>query len=85
MLQVLAATRHVLGRAASFEEAMACTREAVKEDAALVGSLVGTLFGLAHGFDALPPGRVAQLAGVEQLERAAAASLAQLAPPGDGA
>jgi ADP-ribosylglycohydrolase len=82
VLQVLAATRHVLGRAASFEDAMACTREVVREDAALVGSLVGTLFGLAHGYDALPPGRVAQLAGAEQLEHAAAASLAQLAPPG---
>jgi ADP-ribosyl-[dinitrogen reductase] hydrolase len=89
VLQVLAATRHVLGRATSFEEAMDCTREAVKEDAALVGSLVGslvgTLFGLAHGFDALPPGRVAQLAGAGQLERAAAASLAQLGPTGEGA
>jgi ADP-ribosylglycohydrolase len=85
VLQVLAATRHVLGRATSFEEAMVCTREAVKEDAALVGSLVGTLFGLSRGFDALPAGSVAQLVGVEQLERAAAASLAQLGPAGAGA
>jgi ADP-ribosylglycohydrolase len=85
VLQVLAATRHVLSRAMSFEEAIRDTREAVKEDAALVGSLVGTVLGLAHGFDALPPARVAQLAGAEQLERAAAASLAQLAQPGDAA
>jgi len=85
VLQVLAATRHVLERATSFDEAMGCTREAVKDDAALVGSLVGTLFGLARGFDALPAGRVAQLAGVEQLERAAATGLAQLGPAGDGA
>jgi ADP-ribosylglycohydrolase len=78
VLQALAATRHVLGRAGSFEAAMAGAREAVKDDASLVGSLVGTLFGLAHGYDALPAGRIAQLAGVDQLERAAAASLAQI-------
>jgi ADP-ribosylglycohydrolase len=85
VLQVLAATRHVLERATSFEEAMGGARAAAKEDAALVGSLVGTLFGLAQGFDALPAGRVAQLAGAEQLERAAAAGLTQLGHPGGGA
>jgi ADP-ribosylglycohydrolase len=82
VLQVLAATRHVLGRAGSFEEAMAGAREAAKESASPVGSLVGTLFGLAHGYDALPAGPIAQLAGVDQLELAAAASLARIAATG---
>jgi ADP-ribosylglycohydrolase len=82
VLQVLAATRHVLSRAGTFEDAMAGAREAAKAGASPVGSLVGTLFGLAHGYDALPSGRIAQLAGVDQLERAAAASLAQIAAPG---
>jgi ADP-ribosylglycohydrolase len=85
VLQVLAATRHVLGRATNFAEAMDGARIAAKEGSALVGSLVGTLFGLAHGYDALPAALVARLAGADQLERASADSLATIGPPGDGA
>jgi hypothetical protein len=54
------------------------------KSASPIGSLVGTLFGLAHGYDALPAGRIAQLAGVDQLERAAAASVALITAPGGG-
>jgi ADP-ribosylglycohydrolase len=85
VLQVLTATRQVLAGATSFEDAINGARDSVKEGAALVGSLVGTLFGLAHGFDALPAARVAQLADAGQLERAAAAGLAGLGQPGGGA
>jgi ADP-ribosylglycohydrolase len=85
VLQLLAAARHVLERATSFEEAMVGARAAAKEDAALLGSLVGTLFGLERGFDALPAGRVAQLAGAGQLEHAAAVGLAQRGQTGGGA
>jgi hypothetical protein len=61
---------------------MAGAREAAMKSASPIGSLVGTLFGLAHGYDALPAGRIAQLAGVDQLERAAAASVALITAPG---
>ena len=78
VLQALVLARRIVDGAADFEAAIAATKRCVRDDAALVGGLVGTLFGVQRGVDALPAAALDRLAGRALLEAAADRSIARL-------
>jgi ADP-ribosylglycohydrolase len=82
VLQALSLARRIVHDATDFDAAMAETRRNVRDDAALLGGLVGAMFGLQHGVDALPAAAVARLAGRDQLNAAAERCIARLATDG---
>ena len=81
-LQALAIARRIVSDARDFEAAIAEAKRSVRDDAALVAGLVGTLFGLQFGDDALPAAALGRLAGRDHLDLAARLSLARLATGG---
>lgn len=82
VLHVLATARRIVLDAADFDSAIEQGRRSVREDAALVTALVGTMYGLRHGFSALPADKIERLAAREKLETVASLCLAHLASPG---
>ncbi len=82
VLHVLATARRIVLDAADFDSAIEQGRRSVREDAALVTALVGTMYGLRHGFSALPADQLERLAAREKLEAVASLCLAHLASPG---
>jgi len=82
VVQALALARRIVGDAQDFEAAIAAARHSVPDDAALVAGLVGTVFGLQHGVDALPAAALGRLAGREQLDVAVERCVARLAATG---
>lgn len=82
VLHVLATARRIVLNAVDFDSALEQGRRSVREDAALVTALVGTMYGLRHGFSALPADQLARLAAREKLEAVASLCLAHLASPG---
>jgi len=81
VVQALALARRIAGDAQDFDAAIAAARS-VRDDAALVAGLVGTMFGLQHGIDALPADKLGRLAGREQLDVAVERCVARLAATG---
>ncbi|MBK7904332.1 MAG: ADP-ribosylglycohydrolase family protein [Proteobacteria bacterium] len=55
VVQALALARRIAGDAKDFDAAIVATRRNAGDEAALVAGLVGTMFGLQHGMDVLPP------------------------------
>ncbi len=82
VLQALALVRRIVGEAPDFDTVIAMTRRGVRDDAALVGSMVGAVFGLQRGIDALPATALERLAGKVQLDVAAERCIARLAADG---
>ena len=82
MLQALAIARRIVSDARDFDAAIAEAKRSVRDDAALVAGLVGTLFGLQNGVDALPAAALGRLAGCDQLDVAAERCIARLATGG---
>jgi ADP-ribosylglycohydrolase len=82
VVQALALARRIAGDAQDFDAAIAAARRSVRDDAALVAGLVGTIFGLQHGIDALPADKLGRLAGREQLDVAVERCVARLAATG---
>jgi ADP-ribosylglycohydrolase len=82
VLKALALARHIVSDAPDFNAAMAATRRSVRDDAALLGGLVGAVFGLQRGVDALPIAAIGRLAGRAHLDAAAARSIAHLTTGG---
>ncbi len=82
VLQALAIARRIVTDARDFDAAMAEARGSVRDDTALVAGLVGTLFGLQYGVDALPAAALGRLAGRDQLDVAAERCIARLATGG---
>ena len=82
VLQALAIARRIVSDARDFDAAIAAARRSVRDDAALVAGLVGTLFGLQNGVDALPAAALGRLAGRDQLDVAAERCIARLATGG---
>jgi ADP-ribosylglycohydrolase len=78
VLQALALARRIVGDARDFNAAIAAAKCA-RDAAALVGGLVGTMFGLQHGFDALPAVAIGRLAGRQHLDVAVERCVARLA------
>ena len=62
--------------------AIAATRRSVGDDAPLVAGLVGTMFGLQHGFDALPADAIGRLAGRQHLDDAVEHCVARMTATG---
>jgi ADP-ribosylglycohydrolase len=82
VVQALALARRIAGDAQDFDAAIAAAKRSVRDDAALVAGLVGTMFGLQHGIDALPADKLGRLAGREQLDVAVERCVARLAATG---
>ncbi|MEY2920793.1 MAG: hypothetical protein RL261_2098 [Pseudomonadota bacterium] len=82
VLQALAIARRIVSEAPDFDAAIAEAKRSVRDDAALVAGLVGTMFGLQYGVDALPAASLGRLAGRDQLDVAARQCLARLASGG---
>ncbi len=82
VLHVLATARRIVLDAADFDSAIEQGRRSMREGAALVTALVGTMYGLRHGFSALPADQLDKLAAREKLEAVASLCLAHLASPG---
>jgi ADP-ribosylglycohydrolase len=82
VVQALALARRIAGDAQDFDAAIAAARRSVRDDAALVAGLVGTILGLQHGIDALPADKLGRLAGREHLDVAVERCVARLAATG---
>ena len=82
VLQALAISRRIVSEAPDFDAAITAAKRSVREDAALVAGLVGTVFGLQYGVDALPAAGLARLAGRDQLDVATRRCLARLTTGG---
>lgn len=82
VLQALAIARRIVGDAQDFDAAVAEAKRCVRDDPALVGALVGSMYGLYYGVDALPAAGLGQLAGRDPLDIAIERSLARLATGG---
>ena len=82
VVQALALARRIAGDAQDFDAAIAAAKRSVRDDAALVASLVGTMFGLQHGVDALPADAIGRLAGRKQLDVAVQSCVARLTTTG---
>ena len=82
VLQALALARRIVGDAQDFNAAIAEAKRCVRDDAALVGGLVGTMFGLRHGIDALPAAAIGRLAGRQHLDVAVERCVARLTVTG---
>jgi ADP-ribosyl-[dinitrogen reductase] hydrolase len=65
VLRVLTEVRRIALAATDYEGAIAEACRVGKKDAALYGALVGTLVGLRFGYDRIPAGRIALLAGAD--------------------
>jgi ADP-ribosylglycohydrolase len=74
--------RRIAGDAQDFNAAIAAAKRGVRDDAALVAGLVGTMFGLRHGIDALPADAIGRLAGRKHLDAAVERCVARLATTG---
>lgn len=79
VLYVLARVRRVLARAKGFEDAIAEAGRSARDDAHEVTALVGMVYGLQHGSDALPAPLLARLAQRATLEAVAARCTRHLA------
>ncbi len=79
VLQALSLARRIAADAQDFNAAIAAAQRCVRDDAALVGALVGTLFGLRHGIDALPAAAIGRLAGRQHLDVTVGRCAARLA------
>ena len=82
VVQALALARRITGDAQDFDAAIAAAKHSAHHDAALVAGLVGTMFGLQHGMDVLPPDKLGRLAGRAHLDVAVERSVARLAATG---
>jgi len=82
VVQALVLARRIVGDARDFDAAIAAAKRSVRDDAALVAGLVGTMFGLRHGVDALPAHALARLAGREQLDLVVERCVARLSATG---
>ena len=82
VLQALAVARRSVSDARDFDAAIAAAKRSVRDDAALVAGLAGTMFGLQYGVDALPAAVLARLAGRDQLDVAAERCIARLTTVG---
>ena len=82
VVQALALARRITGDARDFDAAIAAAKRSAHDDAALVAGLVGTMFGLQHGMDVLPPDKLGRLAGRAHLDVAVERSVARLAATG---
>ena len=82
VLQALALARRIAGDAQDFDAAIAAAKRSVRDDAALVAGLVGTMFGLQHGVDALPADAIGRLAGRKHLDVAVESCVARLTATG---
>jgi ADP-ribosylglycohydrolase len=82
VLQALALARRIVGDAQDFNAAIAEAKRCVRDDAALVGGLVGTMFGLRHGIDALPAAAIGRLAGRQHLDVAVERCVARMTSTG---
>jgi ADP-ribosylglycohydrolase len=78
VLQALVLARRIVGDAQDFDAAIAAAKRCLRDDAALVAGLVGTMFGLQHGVDALPADALGRLAGRKQLDVAVERCVARL-------
>ena len=78
MLQALVLARRIVGDAQDFDAAIAAAKRSLRDDAALVAGLVGTMFGLQHGVAALPADALGRLAGRKQLDVAVERCVARL-------
>jgi len=79
VMQALALARRIASDARDFDAAIAAVKQSVRDDAALVAGLVGTMFGLQHGVDALPADAIGRLAGRKHLDVAVEHCIARLA------
>ncbi len=82
VVQALALARRIGSDAQDFEAAIAAAKRSVHDDAALVAGLVGTMFGLQHGIDALPADELGRLAGRKHLDIAVEHTIARLTATG---
>jgi len=82
VVQALVLARQIVGDAQDFDAAIAAARRSVRDDAAMVAGLVGTMFGLQHGVDALPAAALGRLAGRKLLDVAAGRCIARLTTTG---
>jgi ADP-ribosylglycohydrolase len=78
VVQALILARRIVGDAQDFDAAIAAAKRSVSDDAALVAGLVGTMFGLQHGVDALPADALGRLTGRKHLDVAVEHSVARL-------
>jgi ADP-ribosylglycohydrolase len=78
VLQALALARRIAGDAQDFNAAIAAAKRSVRDDAPLVGGLVGAMFGLQHGVDALPADAIGRLASHQHLDVAVERCVARL-------
>jgi ADP-ribosylglycohydrolase len=79
VVQALVLARRIVGDAQDFEAAIAAAGHCARGDEALLSGLVGTVFGLQYGIEALPAGALGRLTGRAQLEAAVVRSMARLA------
>ena len=82
VMLALAIARRIAGDAQDFGAAIDAARHGVRDDAALVAGLVGTMFGLQHGVDALPADAIGRLAGRKHLDVAVERCIARLTATG---
>ena len=82
VVQALALARRITGDAQDFDAAIATAKHSAHHDAALVAGLVGTMFGLQHGIDALPADELGRLAGRKHLDIAVEHTIARLTATG---
>ena len=82
VVQALVLARRIVGDAQDFDAAIDAARSSVRDDTALVAGLVGTMFGLQHGVEALPAHALGRLAGRKQLDVAVERCIARLSATG---